>query len=66
VPLVTVTFPGVITPVPPAKTAMRFALEPAAIVPALLTKLVITGAGTTVTVTVCETADPEAGVTVSV
>jgi hypothetical protein len=45
VPLVTLIFPGVITPVPFAKTAVRLELPPAAIVPGLAVKLVIEAAG---------------------
>ena len=66
VPLVAGILPGVITPVPPAKTPVRLVLAPAVIVAGLAAKLVIVGAGTTVTVTVCVTAAPLDGVTVSV
>jgi hypothetical protein len=66
VPLVTGRLPGVITPVPLAKTAVRFELPPAVIVAGLATKLVIVGAGLTVIVAVCVTAAPLVGVTVSV
>lgn len=52
VPLVTVRLPGVITPVPLANTAVRLELDPELIVAGLAPKLVIVGAGTTVTVTV--------------
>jgi hypothetical protein len=58
---VTARFPGVITPVPPAKTAVRLALVPAVIVDALDVKLVIDGAVVTVTVAVCVIAVPTAG-----
>ena len=53
VPLVTVRLPGVITPVPLEKTAVRLELPPARIVAGLATKLVIVGAGFTVIVAVC-------------
>jgi hypothetical protein len=43
VPLVTERFPGVITPVPPLKTAVRLELEPASMVDWLALKLVILG-----------------------
>jgi hypothetical protein len=52
VPLVAGRLPGVITPVPPAKTAVRLELPPAVIVAGAATKLVIVGAGFTVTVAV--------------
>ena len=58
--------PGVITPVPLAKTAVMLELVPAAIVAGFATKLVIVGAGTTVTVTVWVIAVPVGGVTVRV
>jgi hypothetical protein len=66
VPLVTGRLPGVITPVPFAKTPVRFVLPPAAIVAGFAVKLVIVGAETTVTVTVCVTAVPAGFVTVRV
>jgi hypothetical protein len=66
VPLVTVRLPGVITPVPLAKTAVRLALPPTVIVAGFASKLVIVGAGTTVTVAVAVTAAPLVGVTVRV
>jgi hypothetical protein len=66
VPLVTETLPGVMTPVPFEKTAVRLELVPDEMVAGLAAKLVITGAGTTVTVTVWVTAVPLVGVTVSV
>jgi hypothetical protein len=66
VPLMAVRLPGVITPVPPVKVAVRLLLVPLAMVAGLATKLVITGTGTTVTVAVCVIAVPSGGVTVSV
>jgi hypothetical protein len=67
VPLVTVVFPGVITPVPLAKTPVRLAVAPAVIVAGLAVKLVIVGArGFTVTVAVCATAPPALFVTVRI
>jgi hypothetical protein len=66
VPFVTARLPGVIMPVPPENTAVRFELVPIAIVAALAVKLVIVGAGITVTVAVCVIAVPADGVTVSV
>jgi hypothetical protein len=66
VPLVTARLPGVITPVPFAKTAVRLELPPAPIDVGLATKLLIVGAGVTVIVAVCVTAEPLDGVTVSV
>jgi hypothetical protein len=66
VPLVTGRLPGLITPVPPEKTAVRLELPPAGIVSGLATKLVIVGGGYTVTVTDWVTAVPLEGVTVSV
>jgi len=65
-PLVAARLPGVITPVPPAKTAVRPELPPAVIVAGAATKLVIVGAGFTVTVAVCVTATPAELVTVRV
>jgi hypothetical protein len=44
VPLVTARLPGVITPVPFAKTAVRLELAPAPIVAGFAVKLVIDGA----------------------
>jgi len=44
VPLVTVKFPGVMTPVPPVKTAIRLAVPPAVTAVGLAAKLVIVGA----------------------
>jgi len=69
IPLVAGVFPGVITPVPPVKTAIRVVLAPAVIVGDAAVKLVIDGVvtkGVTVTVAVCVTAVPVVGVTVSV
>ena len=66
VPLLTVRFPGVIAPVPLAKTAVRLELAPAVMVAGLATKLVVVGKGTTVTVAVAVTAAPLDGVTVRV
>ena len=66
-PLVTVRLPGLITPVPFAKTAVKLELPPTVIVAGLAAKLEIVGAGFTVTVVVWVTAAPTAGgVTVSV
>jgi hypothetical protein len=65
-PLVTARLPGVITPVPPAKTAVTLALVPEVIVAGLAPKLVIDGGTTTVTVAVWVAAGPLAGVTVRV
>ena len=62
----TVILPGVITPVPPVKVAVRLELCPEPMVVRLAVKLVMTGAATTVTVAVCVTAVPAVGVTVSV
>ena len=66
VPLVAVMFPGVITPVPPLKTAVSVELDPAEIVVGLAVKLVIAGAGVTVRVAVFVMGCPTEGVTVSV
>jgi hypothetical protein len=44
-PLVTARLPGVITPVPLAKTAVRVVLPPAAIIAGIAPKLVIEGEG---------------------
>jgi hypothetical protein len=66
VPLVAARLPGVITPVPLAKTAVRLELAPAAIDAGFAPKLVIVGAGTTVTVAICVMAAPTGGVTVRV
>jgi hypothetical protein len=56
----------VITPVPFAKTPVRVALDPFVMEVGSAVKLVIVGAGFTVTVAVAVTAVPLAGVTVSV
>ena len=45
VPFVTARLPGVITPVPLAKTAVRLELAPAVMAAGFATKLVIVGAG---------------------
>jgi hypothetical protein len=66
VPLVTARLPGVITPVPLANTPVRFELPPDPTVAGLAAKLVIVGAGSTVTVTVPVTGVPVVGVTVRV
>ena len=67
VPLVTGRFPGVMTPVPLAKTPVKLAVAPAAIDTGFATKLAIVGAAAfTVTVTVCEALTPAELVTVSV
>jgi hypothetical protein len=66
VPLVTGRLLGVISPVPPVNAAVRLLLDPVAMVAGLATKLVIVGAGITVTVTTCVMAVPAGGVTVSV
>ena len=58
--------PGVMTPVPFAKTPVRVALDPLEIVPGDAVKLVIVGAGFTVMVAVAVTAVPLVGVTVRV
>lgn len=66
VPVVVAKLPDVMTPVPLSKTAVRLELPPTVIVAGLATKLVIVGAGTTVTVTVWVTAAPLEPVTVMV
>ncbi len=59
--------PGMITPVPLAKMAVRLELVPDVMVDGLAVKLAIAGAGFTVTVAVCVTVVPPAvGVTVRV
>lgn len=63
-PLVMLMLPGVMTPEPPAKTAVRVALEPASISAGLAVKLVIFGE--TVTVVVEVAGEPVEPVTVSV
>ena len=55
---------GIMSPMPLAKTAVRLVLAPAAIMVGFAVKLVMVGAGSTVTVTVCVIAVPLAGVTV--
>lgn len=66
VPLVTETFPGVMTPVPPENTAVRLELDPASMVAGAAAKLSMAGAASTVTEVVAVTSLPEDGVTVSV
>jgi hypothetical protein len=66
IPLTTVMLPGLMTPDPPEKTAVRLVLDPASMVVGLATKLAIAGAGSTFTVTVAVTGVPAAGVTVRV
>lgn len=66
VPLVTGMLPGVMTPVPLAKAPVRLALPPGPTVVGLATKLVIVGAGSTVTLTIAVAAVPTGGVTVRV
>ncbi len=66
VPLVTARLPGVITPAPLAKTAVRLEVPPARIDVGFATKLLIVGAGFTVIVAVAVTAAPLEGVTVRV
>jgi hypothetical protein len=53
VALVTVMFPGVITPVPPVNSAVRLELLPAAIGVGVAVKLEITGTGSTLIVACC-------------
>ena len=65
-PLAAVRLPGVIRPVPFAKTPVRVALDPVAMVGGIALKLVIVGAGFTVMATVEATAVPLVGVTVRV
>ena len=66
-PLVAGRFPGVITPVPLAKTPVRLAGLPDVTLAGLAMKLVMVGGvGVTVTVAVCVIAGPVAGVTVRV
>jgi hypothetical protein len=66
VPLVAEMFPGVMTPVPPVNTPVRFALPPVVIEVGLAEKLVMAGAATTTTDTVVEAIAPPAPLTVSV
>lgn len=67
-PVVTEILPGVITPEPPEKVAVRLepVVDPASMVAGLAVKLVMAGAGSTDTCTVWVTAVPTAGVTVRV
>ena len=65
-PLAAVRLPGVMTPVPSAKTPVRVAFDPVVIVAGIAPKLVIVGAGFTVMVTVAVAAVPLVGVTVRV
>ncbi len=66
VPLVTAPTPLLMLPAPPLKTAVRVVVFPETIVEAPGVKLVIAGAGTTVTVTGLVTAAPAVFVTVRV
>jgi hypothetical protein len=67
VPLTMVIFPGVITPVPLAMTAVRLADPPAVIDVGFAVKLVIAGAeALTVTVAASAAVPPEAFVTVRI
>ena len=67
VPLVTAIFPGVTTPVPLAKTAVRLADPPAEIDVGFAVKLVTVGAvALTVTVAVSAAVPPEVFVTVRI
>ena len=66
IPLEIGRLPGVITPVPFANTAVRFVLPPDPTVVGLAAKLVIVGAGTTVTLAIAVIAAPAGGVTVRV
>jgi hypothetical protein len=60
-------FPGVITPVPLAKTPVKLAVPPAVTVVGVAVKLAIVGAaGLTVTVAACADVPPEAFVTVRI
>ena len=65
-PLVAVRLPGVMTPVPLAKTGVSVELDPVVMVAEFAPKLVMVGAGFTVMVAVAVTAVPVVGVTVSV
>jgi hypothetical protein len=58
VPLVAAIFPGVMTPVPLAKTPVSVVLPPKLMVGELATKLAMVGAGYTVTVAVAVTGGP--------
>jgi hypothetical protein len=66
VPLLTAIFPGVITPVPFANTAVKLELPPVAIIAGIAPKLVMIGAGFTAIVAICVIAVPLDGVTVRV
>jgi len=66
VPLATAPTPLLIVPVPPENTAVSIVELPAVIVFAPGVKLLIVGAGTTVTVTVADTEVPALLVTVRV
>lgn len=66
VPLVTAMLPGVITPVPFEKMAVRLAELPVVMDVGLAMKLLIVGAGSTATVVVWVTDVPSGFVTVSV
>jgi len=66
VPLVTAILPGVITPVPLEKVAVRLAELPVVMAATLEAKLLIIGAGMTVTVTVLLVVTPSRLVTVRV
>jgi hypothetical protein len=63
---VTERLPGETTPAPPVKTALRLKFVPLSIVAGLAVKLVMAGAGLTVTVAVWVMAVPTEGVTVKV
>jgi hypothetical protein len=67
VPLVTVMLPGVTTPVPPEKTAVRLEFPPTVMILGLAVKLVIVGVpGVTVTTAVEVTVGPPEPLTVRV
>lgn len=66
VPLLTGRLPGEMTPVPPVKTAVSVKVAPASTIAGLAVKLVMDGAGVTVTVAVWVMAAPAGGVTVRV
>ena len=65
-PLLTEMLPGVMTPVPPEKTAVRLELDPAVIVEGLAVKLLMDGGEITFTVRDFETDLPLEPVTLSV
>jgi hypothetical protein len=65
-PLVAERLPGVMTPVPFENTPVRIVLWPAVMELGLATKLVIFGAGSTVTMRACAMGLPVVGVTVTV